>query len=136
MDTGQCYMDAQGILKSVALLLLPFTIGVQIASEVVEARQRKAPVSQISSPGNDLSNAGATSPKEVAIQRPRIPRVAGLIARLTRPNHSLMTTVEEQDILKVREILNEQRKVDSESFRMGSGQRGRTGCATADREGS
>lgn len=115
---------------------MPFTIGVQIASGVgLEARQREAPVSQISSPRTGPSNVGVTSPstdvtgnelpvplsQEIVVQRPRIPRVATLIARLTRPNHSLITAVEECDMLKICEILYDQRKVvwlDSESFCM------------------
>jgi ankyrin repeat protein len=109
---------------------------VQIASGVrLEARQREAPVSQILSSKTDPSNVGATSlskdatgnklpvplPQEIAVQRPRIPQVAALIARLTRPNHSLITAVEECDMLKMCEILYDQRKVvwlDSESFCM------------------
>jgi hypothetical protein len=99
---------------------------VQIASRVgLKARQREASVSRISSPRTGPSNAGATSPskdairnklpvpspQEVAIRRPRIPRVAALIAGLTRPSNSLMTAVKECNISRVCEILNDQRKV-------------------------
>ena len=65
------------------------------------------------------SNAGAAPlnkdvpvplPQEATVQRPRIPRVAALIARLTRPNQSLITAAEEC-ISKACEILNDRRKV-------------------------
>ena len=98
----------------------------QIAYGVgLEARQREALAPQTSPPGTGHSNAGTTLPSkdatrnklpvplplEVAIRRPRIPRVAALIAGLTRPSNSLITAVKECDISRVCEILNDQRKV-------------------------
>jgi ankyrin repeat protein len=106
--------------------ILPITIGVQITYGVgLKAQQHEALASQISSPGTGHSNAGATLPSkdatrnklpvplplEVAVRRPRIPRVAALIAGLTRPRNRLITTVKECDISRVCEILNDPRKV-------------------------
>jgi ankyrin repeat protein len=60
-----------------------------------------------------------SSPK-VATQKPRIPRVAALIAGLTRPNKRLITAVDKDDLSQVCEILNDQSNVvwfDSVSLR-------------------
>jgi len=60
------------------------------------------------------------SPPKVATQKPRIPRVAALIAGLTRPNKRLIAAVDKDDLSQVCEILNDQSKVvwlDSVSLR-------------------
>jgi hypothetical protein len=112
---------------------MPFTTVVQIAFPRKLGLEPHAAVSQISSPRTGPASTGAISqsedaignklpapsPQEVAVQRPRIPQVAALIARLSRPNDSLITAVEKCNMSKVCEILNDQRKavwLDRKSF--------------------
>jgi ankyrin repeat protein len=82
-------------------------------------------VAIFSPPSTGPSNAGAMLsgedttrnrlsvllPQKVATPRPRIPRVAVLIAGLSHPSKSLITTMKKNDILNVHKILNDQRKL-------------------------
>lgn len=71
---------------------------------------------------DEIGNGPSTPlPPKIAVKRPRIPRVASLIASLSRPNKSLINAIRYFDISKACEILNNENKVvwlDSASFRM------------------
>ena len=60
------------------------------------------------SPNAQQSEAPA---QPAAASKPHVPRVAALIARVSRPNKSLVTAVQKGNPSKVCEILKEQRKV-------------------------
>lgn len=83
-----------------------------------EAQQSEAPDRQVdmSSPRRAIQSRSAIGtippvplPEQVA-PKPPIARVDSLIARVSRPNRSLITAVQKEILSKVCEILNNQRK--------------------------
>jgi hypothetical protein len=126
-------------LKVILILLLanplaqncvPVTIAAKIPSRErhgFEAGQYEAPVSQVAVPlhtrispsnlnagaslssGDAIGNTGSSSvplPRKAS----RVPRVAALIARFSRPKKTLLIAVEENDHAKLDELLNDQIK--------------------------
>ena len=81
-----------------------------------KAHQSEAPVRQVamSSPRITFPTTATIPPvplpQQVAASRPHIPRIAALIARVSRPNKSLITAVQNKNPSKVCEILNDQTK--------------------------
>jgi ankyrin repeat protein len=103
--------------------------GTASQESLVEARRGEALVPQLtmspppttgpSTAGGMSSNMEAvgnslpvSSAKHLAAQRPRIPRVAALIAGLSRPRKSLISAARKGDLLKVSGILYDQAKLD------------------------